>query len=213
MERLSDPITIVLDPGHGGSDCGAVGAGGLTEKAVNLELASRIGTLLASSGVHVIMTRDSDRELTSRSTPAAEELGKRVETARSTDAALFVSLHHNAMADPVAARSARGCTVYYYHQQSLPAALAIARSLAAAIEERRCDVRARSFFVIRQTDMPAVLVEAAFISNPQEEMKLRNPAYLDRAARGICRGILAFIATAGAVPVAETNPGPRGGMP
>jgi N-acetylmuramoyl-L-alanine amidase len=189
-------ILIVLDPGHGGSDLGAVGVGGLQEKDLNLAQALALKEELERAGARVVLTRDSDRELAGPQGSAEQELGARVKLAEDQGAQLFLSLHHNAKADVAEARRAHGTHIYYYRPHSRPLAQALAEPLAAALGESEYMALWRSFNVTRQTRMPAVLVESNFISNPALEERMRRPDYLLQSARGLRAGIEAFLRAA-----------------
>jgi N-acetylmuramoyl-L-alanine amidase len=186
-------LTVILDPGHGGRNSGAVGAGGLEEKDANLGISLDLKKLLEESGAHVVMTREVDRDLTPETSPVSEELQARVDRARENNGTIFISIHNNALADVNEGRRARGTFTYFYRLQSLELAKAINESLSGALNEQKNAFILRSFHVIRQSAMPAVLVEVTFISNPQEEEKLRSGDYRMKAAKGIHRGIMEFM--------------------
>ncbi|MBI2264318.1 MAG: N-acetylmuramoyl-L-alanine amidase [Armatimonadetes bacterium] len=190
--RTLKGVRIVLDPGHGGSDSGAVGVYGTREKDMNLDTARELRRLLLKAGASVVMTRENDADVTSPQATAREELEARVNIGKKNEGQLFISIHHNAMASIREARRARGTFVYFYHPQSGDLAREIVTHLAPAIGEPRFTIINRSFAVIRQTYMPAVLVEVAFISNPVEELKLRRGDYRKKVAQGILKGIQAL---------------------
>jgi len=188
-------LNIVVDPGHGGRENGAVGKGGYREKDANLAIAAELKSLLEKSGAAVVLTRDSDSDFTPAGTPVAGELQARVDIAKERKGDLFVSIHNNAMADVAAGRVARGTYTYYYHPHSLELAKDINAQLSVDMSEQKSGYIARSFHVIRQSYMPAVLVEVTFISNPGEELKLQDSRYLKRAAMSIFKGIIDFAGT------------------
>jgi len=188
-------LNIIVDPGHGGRENGAVGKGGFKEKDANLAIAAELKSLLAKSGAAVTLTRESDSDFTPTGTPVAGELQARVDIAKERRGDLFVSIHNNAMADVAAGRIAKGTYTYYYHPHSLELAKAINAKLSADLSEQKSGYVARSFHVIRQPYMPAVLVEVTFISNPAEELKLQDSGYVKRAALSIFKGIIDFAGT------------------
>lgn len=173
---------IVIDPGHGGSDPGAVGGKGTFEKNINLAVALKVAALLKGAGAKVVMTRDSDVYPT---------LGERVDIANQLNADIFVSVHCNSLkrVDPggtevfVAPRSAI---------TSMALAQAVQKSLVKQIGLFDRGVKSNEFYVLNHTNMPSVLVELAFISKEEEEILLNDPAFQDKAALGIYEGIRAF---------------------
>jgi N-acetylmuramoyl-L-alanine amidase len=173
---------IVIDPGHGGSDPGAVGAKGTFEKNINLAVALKVAALLKGAGAKVVMTRDSDVYPT---------LGERVDIANQLNADIFVSIHCNSLkrVDPggteifVAPRSAL---------TSMALAQAIQKNLVKQIGLFDRGVKSNEFYVLNHTNMPSVLVELAFISKEEEEALLNDPAFQDKAAMGIYEGIRSF---------------------
>lgn len=186
-------LKVCLDPGHGGQDSGAIGPKGLKEKNVALSISKMLGSLLKNRGAEVIFTRLRDKELTSKESEPVEELERRVEVARNNGAQLFVSLHCNARPTVAEGRIARGSFVYYYQPQSFELAKEVSQRLEEQIHEPEYGVIFRSYHVVRQTDMPAILVETAFISNPVTEAKLRRGSFQKAIARGIFLGILHYV--------------------
>ncbi len=188
-------LRITVDAGHGGQDSGTVGLElHVKEKDLNLAVARVLRDELRRAGAIVTMTRESDHQVSPEDAPAEAELQSRVEVAVRARAQLFLSLHHNARPDVKDGRVAHGTHIYYYQPASRCLAQAIARPLAQAIGEPAYQHFWRSLAVIRQPEMPAVLVECNFLSNPKlEKGMLRDPAYPGRAARGIVKGVEAFL--------------------
>lgn len=171
---------IVIDPGHGGKDPGATG-GGVCEKAVVLNVSKKIAAFLEAKGCTVMLTRETD---------VFVELSDRARMANAAKADLFVSIHCNS------ARSnarATGMEVYHYtraSEDSKRAARVIYDKLLPVCGLRGRGVKADNFAVLRETAMPAVLVELGFISNPGDCAKLTNFAWQDDAAKAISDGII-----------------------
>lgn len=183
-------VRITLDAGHGGTDKGAPGLNGTLEKNHNLAVTLALKKELEDGGAIVTLTRSADPELTPEGSSADEELGARVAVGEQSDSQLFVSIHHNAMANIEASRLAHGVHVYYFQPASRALAQSVAGPLAEAIGESSFMHLWRSFFLTRQTGMPAILVECNFISNPHiEKEMLMDPDYPNHAARGIRRGL------------------------
>ena len=187
--------TIIIDPGHGGSDSGAVGLNKTQEKAITLAVAQRLKTLLENSGARVVMTRKDDRDVYGPSASAVDELKARVTVGNSNkDADVFVSIHIDAFTN----RASGGTTTYFY--QKTPYDALLARSIQSAIapagglQDR--GVKSANFYVIKRTVMPAVLAELAFISNPDEEKLLNTPDFQQKMAQGIHLGLDKFFSQA-----------------
>jgi N-acetylmuramoyl-L-alanine amidase len=180
---------VIIDPGHGGADTGAIGPGGLHEADVALGIGRLLGAALERQGVPVAMTR------TANSTVPLEE---RPDIARRQQGLLLVSIHTNA--SHVAAT--KGTETYYWTRESAPLAAAVQREIVRTIGEPDRGVRNEDFYVLVKTPMPAVLVETAFISNPGEERLLREPTVQRRIAEAIARAIVRFLEarTAGPIP-------------
>lgn len=176
-------LRITLDPGHGGEHEGALGPTGLTEKAVNLRLAKKAAQYLELFGASVSMTRSQDSTVT---------LASRVAFARKNHAHILVSLHHNSIAGDKDPLRPKGTTVYYHTPQSQEIAGFVYRKLVdlnlAPFGLRRSD-----YFVARQTDMLAFLIEGAFLTHPEDELLLLDEVFLDKMARAIADGIREFI--------------------
>lgn len=178
---------IVLDPGHGGSDTGAIGPGGVCEKDVNLSIATLLKEMLAGAGARVVMTRDRDVDCAYPKCSDEEELSARVAYARKYNPDIFISLHNDAYYK----RSSNGTATYYYSKtvQDEKLAKAIQRDLQSSVGLANKGTRKANFYVLRNTKMPAALVEVAFISNVAEEKLLNTPGFQQKAAQGIFDGI------------------------
>jgi N-acetylmuramoyl-L-alanine amidase len=167
---------IVLDPGHGGEQFGAVGLNGLEEKTSNLWVAEKLRHLLEQDGAEVHMTRTSDDETVS--------LQERVDFTRSKGADLFVSLHHNANAQ--VDRTSDRSEVYYYWWNDGPSR-DVANRLSAAFHRHigleQLPVRPAIYYVTRHNQEPCVLGEPSYISNPEREAKLRTEEHQQEEAR------------------------------
>jgi len=193
-------LTIVIDPGHGGRadregwKCGPTG---LREAEVNLRVAQFLRGFLAGSGVNVVLTREADVYLDADD---QADLLARIAIANESRADLFLSIHHNA------GRSAEtNYTSVFYHgaPDHSPASLDVARHLLAGLHdalrlEQQLDCGlvsdyaiypGKGFAVLRAAEVPAVLTESSFHSNPAEERRLRNPVYNRREAYGLFLGL------------------------
>ena len=222
-------VTVVIDPGHGGEDPGAVGRGGTYEKTVTLEIGQRLRQMIAAEPeMRVAMTRDGDFFVPLRT---------RVAKARAVHADLFVSIHADAWIRP----DARGSSVFALSENgasssaaaylakkennadrigginlaskdrqlqrvlldlsttaqindSLKLGGAVLRELERINRLHKPRVEQAGFAVLKAPDIPSILVETAFISNPEEEKRLRDDEYQDRMARAILAGIKRYFA-------------------
>ncbi len=180
---LDSPITVVVDAGHGGHDPGAVMAG-VEEKDVVLDIALRIFELSQASPIQVVLTRSTDRYV---------DLKERVRFAERVGAVLYISVHANYVSDP----RVRGIEVYVDDTRppsdpSWRLAEAVLGALVAETGARNRGVRTQKLY-LRHTDLPAVLVEVGYLSNPKERSLLLTPSYRERLARAILEGILEFL--------------------
>jgi len=182
--------TIVLDPGHGGYDPGAVGVTGLQEKAVNLDIALRVQKLLTDMGANIIMTRSDDTFIS---------LSQRAVIANDADADAFVSVHANSSTSA----SLGGTSTYYYAPAANPLlysqmdqrsgmAAKVQSQLAQNLGIRNIGALTANFAVLRETMMPSILVETAFLSNKAEEALLKDDAFRDKAAQSIAQGLAEY---------------------
>lgn len=184
-EALANRL-IVLDPGHGGSDPGAVGPAGGCEKTCTLAMALALQVCLADAGANVMMTRCSDTDVGYANDSANEELRARVDLANRAGADVFISLHANAAENP----EAHGTETWYYAAgQELAEKVAAAMAMLGLTDR---GAKQGGFYVLKYTSMPAVLVETAFISNPQEEQLLFQPDFQTRVASAVAEGLAAW---------------------
>ena len=186
--RLTNKV-ICIDAGHGGSDPGAVGPEGTLEKDNNLAIALLLCDKLEKNGATVIMTREDDQDVYGPDASAQEELGARVDIANDHGADIFISIHNDAFTNP----QASGTTTFHYGSpEGIKLASAIQKHLADGLGTKDRGARYGSFYVIRYTDMPAALVEVAFISNPEEEVLLASVDGRCQAAESIFHGVMKY---------------------
>jgi N-acetylmuramoyl-L-alanine amidase len=181
--------TICIDPGHGGSDPGALGSTGTKEKDNTLAISLLLRDKLEKNGANVVMSRDSDKDVAYSGASADEELGARVDVANEAGADIFVSIHNDSFANC----SASGTTTYHYgDSDSVRLAGFVQKCLVDELGTKDRGSRFASFYVIRYTDMPAILVEVAFISNPEEEVLLASIDGRFKAAETIFQGVVKY---------------------
>jgi N-acetylmuramoyl-L-alanine amidase len=179
----------VIDPGHGGNDPGAANSSyGLVEKQLTLAISLRLRSVLQHLGWRVVLTRDSDYEVGDPQGADAQELQARCDVANAAGARVFVSVHVNSSV----AHGLNGTTTYYWRPADKAFAQAVQSSLVVADGITDDGVKRNNFYVIKHTDMPAVLVETAFLSNTHDSELLARPAFLDKLAQGIANGIMEF---------------------
>jgi len=181
--------TILIDPGHGGPDTGAIGPNRTYEKNNNLAIALALNTILKQAGAETILTRDRDIS------PAAnysenEDLQARVNLANTTKADLFICIHNDANGKP----EIQGTATYYSEDNPKKAeSIHLANSIqTAAIDTLKTNNRGlkeAGFYVLKYTTMPSILLETAFISSPYEEARLQNPLFQKNVASAIFQGI------------------------
>lgn len=177
---------IILDPGHGGEDPGAIGIDGILEKDLNLQTALRLRDLLVFSGYRVVMTRSDDRLLydpDNSTSKKVQDLKTRLDYGQLYPNATFVSIHMNKFPDA----DCSGLQVYYSgnHESSGTLAEAIQSIYAETISSgsTRASKRATSsIFILHRIEIPAVLVECGFLSNPTENELLQSAVYQKKLA-------------------------------
>ena len=195
-DRQIDEITglkgksIAIDAGHGGSDSGAIGPTGVMEKSVTLRIALEVEKMLKEEGATVYMTRTTDTEVSPKGARASdsEELQARCDIANRKKADIFVSIHMDSFTN----REAKGTTGYYFSQgsrQGRELADKIRSNLVDQLGTQSRGTQTCNFYVVRHTDMPATLIEVAFISNPEEERLLNSKEGIKKAAMAIVDGI------------------------
>lgn len=185
--------SITIDAGHGGNDSGAIGPTGVTEKSVTLRVALALQKILTSEGANVYMTRTTDTEVSPKGAAASdiEELQARCDVANQHDSDIFISIHMDSFTNG----AAKGTTGYYYALGSKKSRDLADKVRAGVIDQIGTPSRGTqscNFYVVKHTDMPATLVEVAFISNPTEEKLMNSEDGVQKAAQGIADGIADF---------------------
>ena len=184
---------IALDAGHGGSDTGAIGPTGVTEKGVTLRVAKALQKLLQAEGATVLMTRTDDTEVSPKKANASdvEELQARCDVGNDGNADIFISMHMDSFTNSTPS----GTTGYYYTRGSAASqrlAQYVSEGVVAALGTGNRGSKTCNFYVVKHTDMPATLVEMAFISNDKEEKLMNSEAGINKAAEGILNGLRRF---------------------
>ncbi|MBM7866851.1 AMIN domain-containing protein [Heliobacterium gestii] len=171
---------ILLDPGHGGSDPGALGPTGKREKDFTVAMALKVRDLLVKQGVDVLLIRSADMDvsLTDRGI-----INNRIHPD------LFFSIHANSASAP----EASGTETWIYGEDSRPFAEAIQRKVQPATGRSDRGIKQARFYVLRTSEVPAALLESAFISNPEEEALMFSPDFQDRVARAIVGAMMEYL--------------------
>ena len=187
---------IVLDAGHGGWDPGKTGTNGVNEKELNLAVTEKLAEYLEMGGAEVILTRPSDEALgNGKQTDMAER--KRI--ANESGADILVSIHQNAF--PSA--KAKGAQVFYHNSSEKGKVLAecVQENLKNRVDgsNHRQAKENDSYYILRTTEIPAVIVECGFLSNYEEEKLLNDAGYQEKLAWAIYCGILDYFENSGMI--------------
>ena len=175
-------VLVMIDPGHGGVDPGAVGIGGLQEKGVVMAVSQHVASILRQQGVMVQMTRQVDETV---------DLQPRVELAEAADATVFVSIHANAV--NMQRPEVNGVETYYYSNAGAPLANLLHRRVISSVAMNDRGVKQARFFVLRRTSMPAALIEIGFVTGAIDAPKLRDPNWQAQMGQAIAAGILDYV--------------------
>lgn len=177
---------IAIDPGHGGSDTGAIGSYS-KEKDITLAISKRLQTLLTDAGATVLMTRTTDVDVYGPYAGAVEELQARANVANAAKADVFVCIHIDSFDSP----SAGGVTAFYNSKTPYDYSLAkyIHDENMAVTNFPDRGVQSANFYVLLHTNMPATLLELGFISNPNEENALNTADQQQKFAESIAKGL------------------------
>ncbi|MDU2063461.1 MAG: N-acetylmuramoyl-L-alanine amidase [Sporomusaceae bacterium] len=181
---------IVIDPGHGGSDEGVVSPSGCTEKAVTMQLACRLHDRLKQQGAVVLLTHYDDQCVCANASSISDELFARTAIANKHIARAFISIHLNGFYDTSVGGTA---TLYKSDDEA-------SEKLAACVHQeitRTCTLLDRGYepsdlYLLQQSNVPAIQIEPAFLSNLSEEKFLQNPLFQERLIRAICKGLEKF---------------------
>ncbi|MCL5773682.1 MAG: N-acetylmuramoyl-L-alanine amidase family protein [Firmicutes bacterium] len=185
---------ICIDPGHGGSDCGALNKSmGLYEKYITLDIAKKLAAMLIKDGWNVVLTRDTDVDVAYPGASAKEELGARVKIANNLNADLFISIHCNASLS----YSSQGTSTHWYKSKDRLFASDVQDSLISCIGRSDRGIAQNRFYVLAHSRMPAILIETAFISNPEEGKLLSTPEFRQKLAEAIYGGLKTYVARNG----------------
>lgn len=186
---------VIIDAGHGGADPGKVGINGALEKDINLEIAKKLQQFLEMEDVEVVLTRDSDEGLydETASNKKVQDMKRRVELIESTKPVLTVSIHQNSYHEEYV----HGAQTFYYagSTQSKELAEKIQQALLNELDKNNTRVAKAndSYYLLKKTSVPIVIVECGFLSNSEEAQKLDSTYYQEKLAWAVHLGILQYI--------------------
>ena len=189
------PVRVVIDAGHGGGDPGKIGINGAEEKDINLQIAELVKRYLELQDVEVIMTRETAEGLydANASNKKVQDMKRRIAIIDETAPTLTVSIHQNSYPEEYV----KGAQVFYYTGSTEGQKLAgyLQKSLIERLDsENHRQVKANdSYYLLKKTSTPIVIVECGFLSNSEEAEKLCNKSYQERVAWAVHIGILQYL--------------------
>ena len=188
---------VIIDAGHGGNDPGKIGVDGTQEKELNLIIAKKLKVLLEQQDLEVIMTRENDKGLydATASNKKVQDMKRRCEMINEEQPACVISIHQNSYHE----EAIHGAQVFYYGTSADSKTLAekIQEELVSFVEpENHRKAKANdTYYLLKKTQVPVVIVECGFLSNWEESEKLKNEQYQDKLAWAIHLGVLKFMNT------------------
>lgn len=192
LKAQTGDICIVVDAGHGGDDPGKIGITDVKEKDINLKIARELEKLLKKEGIKVVMTRTDDGGLYEQSSKnkKVEDMRKRCEIITKANPVFTVSIHQNSYPD----ESIKGAQVFYYGQSQEGKKLAetLQNVLVQQLDPQnhRQAKANESYFLLKKTSSPTVIVECGFLSNYKEAKLLESEEYQKKVAEAVKTGIL-----------------------
>ncbi len=181
--RIPEETTVLVDPGHGGEESGAISPCGIEEKEINLMISRLIIRELRDRGIKAVLSRDEDTDL---------GIYRRTGIARNNRADILLSVHFNALPEDRDPRHLSGSSTFFYNAPSRPLAGMIEKALVG-IGWNDNGVRWRSLAVIRPTDYIGVLVEIAYLTNPDDEARLFDPDFREKIAGAIATALAEYL--------------------
>lgn len=186
---LQDEKIVVIDAGHGGDDPGKIGINDALEKEINLKIAKEIKKHLEDAGITVVMTRENDDSLSNSKT---EDLQERVKIIDGSKAEIAVSIHQNSFSS----ETEKGAQVFHYSEseEGIKLAQTLQNHLKLMDSENRREIKENdTYFLLKRTKTPTVIVECGFLSNWEEAEKLAGDEYQKEIAQVISEGILTYM--------------------
>lgn len=195
VEADGEERCVVIDAGHGGNDPGKIGINGAEEKDVNLQIAEKVKKYLEANDIRVVMTRESDAGLydADASNKKVQDMKRRIELIDEVSPDVTVSIHQNSYPEEYV----HGAQVFYYtgSRQGQELAEAVQRQLVGKVDpENKRQIKDNdSYYLLKRTGIPIVIVECGFLSNSAEAEKLCDGEYQDYVAWAIHMGILQYL--------------------
>lgn len=182
---------VIIDVGHGGSDPGKIGVNKALEKDINLEIAKKVRAILKEKGISVLMTREKDEGLasSSASNKKVEDMKERVKLINEVKPKLTVSIHQNSYQT----EDVKGAQVFYYsHSQKGEEMAKILQEAVRKVDStnKRQAKANDTYYLLKRTEVPTIIVECGFLSNWEEAQKLIDEEYQQKMAEAVCDGIL-----------------------
>ena len=183
-----DQVVIVVDPGHGGEDPGKVGINDVLEKDLNLQIAKKVKKLLEEAGIKIVMTRTNDKVPDAKK----EDLNQRVQLINETKPKLALCIHQNSYPDA----KIKGAQVFYHTitPEAEDVASIVQEQLRTVDPTNTRQIKENdTYFMLKNTQVPTIIVECGFLTNPDEAAKLTQEEYQDQIAQAICEGVVKWM--------------------
>lgn len=194
VQAEPEELVVIIDPGHGGADPGKVAVNDIVEKDINLIIAGKLKVLLEAQGIEVLMTREDDEMLSKEESKnkKLEDMKERVKLINEALPELVISIHQNSYSD----ENVSGAQVFY-HEASVEGKAA-AEIMQKAFLELDTDNHRQAkgntdYYLLKHTEVPVIIVECGFLSNPQEAELLKGEAYQGRLAEVMSKGIVTYL--------------------
>ena len=189
LDKEKEQLTVVVDSGHGGGDPGKIGVNDALEKDINLAIGKKLKEALEKENIQVVLTRETDEMLADSK---SEDMKERVKIMNDAKPVLVVSVHQNSYVT----EQESGAQVFYYSGSEKGKALALdlQENLKKLDAKNRREAKENdTYYLLRHTEIPTVIVECGFLSNWEEAKKLTTEEYQQELAQAICDGILQYI--------------------
>ena len=184
--------TIVIDAGHGGRDDGCSGVSGTKESDINLKITKTLQNYLENLGINVVLTRSDGNGLykSNAENYKQSDMEKRIDIIEDTRPDMVISIHQNSFGDA----SQRGAQAFYQEgdEESIVFAESIQTQLLSQLEEARREPNKGDYYLLKECNLPAVIVECGYLTNAEDERLLRTEEYQSRVAYAIMCGVVKY---------------------